>query len=688
MAYYNRIGSPINTAFPRSFGPFYSPRDMGGGSAPRQGHFRFSAADSRGGGGSDRISGVSKNPPIENKFELSLRAIPTNTGIAVGRALVVSSNPDFDSINEDDLSKEAAETKRPIEEIISARCERLENAVAEWKSMQVGNPDSAISNAQSALVDALLPDIEVRMSADKVSAITAAKCIIRELFGDNVTGEVAIKNVTELKKTLAEIYAIKMGKHVDVEGLIKACGFRKIVLVTHDLSPTSNFYSNDKVVGLIRERGGTTDHSSLMASAHDIVSVSHATGAEARIRTGDFVMLNTSEVLPVIVNPTAITIREAKKKKKMIDQAMQSAQKLRGQTVYNPVTGKPASFMVNVSSLQDINHALSNETDGMGLARSEYFFMTDEAGEKREEEPSIADQSSYYNFMQSSSAGKELVFRTIDVAAKVAGQDAVQKDKTLPYFDIVVDDPAEADGLALCLNINTPLNQCFRNQLEAIALSDLKKVMFPQVRSADEVAGAMNIIKSIYSRLESQGKRPNKNTMFGIMVENPFVLKDLKDICKRGDVSFLSIGTNDLTMAVTGISRYSESEQTYYEQQFSHGVRNAIRQTKEIADETGTPVSVCGNIVNDWRGFLMLLSMGFDRFSFSNPGNADVCRKIASAVDKESLEIMRANLEQIKTPHQVMKYIEQFARDKIEQGDWHLKDIWPYIQAVFASYSE
>ena len=682
----SRIELSTNSFY--SFRPCYSQHNVGGsGNIGRP--LQLLAAN--GAGGAERripdASEISRAILEAARPETSLRAIPTNTGVEWGRALVVSSEMlSFDAIAEVDLAKEARDTNRSLDEVVLDRKEAFENAVAKWNALQSKKPSSLTSEAYSMAVNELVPKILKRMDVDKTSAIVAARKVITDEYSGNMHIDMVARLMADLKKALSEVIAIKYGKHVNVEAAIDDCRFKKIVLVIQDLNPTNDFYSSGKVVGLVREKGGTTDHPALTASAHNIVSMSHAVGATEKIRTGDVVLLNSSADEPIVVNPKASTVRAARKIKGTIVQAMKAAKTLRGRQFVNPVTGKRLSFMINGSSIQDVAHAIAKDTDGCGLFRSEFLFMNTEHGERREEEPSVSEQISFYNALLASSKGKDLVVRTIDVGARLTGQEFIQKDKILPYFDISVERPEEADGLVLCLNKNTPLYMCFRNQLEAMLQSDLQKVMFPQVRTAAEIEEVFAIIKNISSHLRANGKKVNKDLQFGIMVENKEIYRDLRAICKKYKL-FMSIGSNDLTTSVTGISRYSESEQTYYEQQFSAGVREKLKESKKIADETGTSVSVCGNIVNDWRGFLLLLAMGFDKFSFSNVQNADIARKIASGVDGESLKVLLRNLDQINTPHQAMRYVEQFAQIKIESGAWKLADIWPYIQAVFTSYT-
>ncbi len=634
-----------------------------------------------------RKTSILRENSISSKITKQLSGIPSNAGIAIGRALVVSSKISFDMLKEDDLTNEAKTRGLLIDEVVKERTRNLENAYAKWRSLKGERENDPVISSHLYLMDEIMPLILSKMSEEKESFVAAARQILRMSFDESTGNNMIIRTVKDIKQLLLEIYEIKNGTHVDVTDLISNSKYGNLILVADDLNPTIDFYSAQKVVGLIRERGGTTDHSSIMASAHNIVSVVHAKNATNEIKNGDIIIINTSLAEPIIISPSESMIKQARKTKKVLDMAIASAKEIKEKNVNNPINNHPIKFLLNASFLEEAQKTIDDSIDGVGLARSEYFFMRNNLGDIRESEPSIDEQIKFYNLLQSSIGKKDLYFRTIDVAAKLKDSDVVQKDKILPYFDIVVEDKDKADGLALCLDENTPLYFTFRNQLEAILRSELKSIMFPQVRSFDEVKKTFEIIESIYKELGKKGVKFNKDKNFGIMIENPLIIEDLSKIIESGKISFFSIGTNDLTMAITGISRYAQSEQTYYEQQFNPSVRSAIKRVKQIADEKEIPISICGDIVNDWRGFLMLLALGINRFSFSNSTNAAIARKIAYSVDKQSLEDLSKLLDQITSPMQIIETIESFAFDKIEKGIWDLKDILPYLKTAVAKHS-
>ncbi|GEM_PF-3331517 len=648
-------------------------------------------------------------PPVEHisarqhtEGPASFKGIATNTGVEIGRALVVSSQLSFSNFPDEDLIAEATAKRISAEDVVIEHKEKFENAISEWMRLQSMSKEKLTPNQRQDIdkfvmvVKDIAPMILQKMEADVVCASTASKTTLDLMFGNQLRSDnagqrdFARRQMEDIEKTLCEVLAIKKGRHVNIENEVNSCDFdEKIILVLHDLSPTSDFYSTDRVCAVVREHGSTTDHPSLKADEYEIVSIVHAKGAVNSIRTGDMVIVDSSQNNPVLVNPGIQRIEEAKARQVLIKKVRKIAQKLRGIELLNPITNMPVAFCRNADNPDMLRNAVERQkADGSGLIRSEYFFMRDDRGDKRAEEPSAQDQIRFYNELQAAGLGRPVKLRTIDVAAKVAGMETVVKDKMLPYFDITVGTPKEADGLALCLNQTKPLYWCFRNQLSAILQSEMGQVMFPQVRSAAEMNNVFNIIDGISQSLEKQGKKANKDISFGMMVENTQVLSDLDEILRSGKVKFLSIGTNDLTMDISGISRYAESEQTFYEQQFGKGVREALETVKQIADRNCVPVGICGNVVNDWRGLLMLLSMGYSEFSFSNAEKADISRKIVDGVTQPGLEMLRGNIDSTITPHQTMHTIENFTDNMLKKGRWGFSDIWDYLQSVFVSYSQ
>ena len=100
----------------------------------------------------------------------------------------------------------------------------------------------------------------------------------------------------------------------------------------------------------------------------------------------------------------------------------------------------------------------------------------------------------------------------------------------------------------------------------------------------------------------------------GIMVETPAAVMISEELAK--EVSFFSIGTNDLTQYTLAIDRQNQSLDTIYD---SHhpAVLRMIRMTIENGHKGGAWVGICGELGADTTLTKTFVDMGIDELSVS-----------------------------------------------------------------------
>ena len=100
----------------------------------------------------------------------------------------------------------------------------------------------------------------------------------------------------------------------------------------------------------------------------------------------------------------------------------------------------------------------------------------------------------------------------------------------------------------------------------------------------------------------------------GIMVETPAAVMISEELAK--EVSFFSIGTNDLTQYTLAIDRQNQSLDTIYD---SHhpAVLRMIQMTIENGHKGGAWVGICGELGADTTLTKTFVDMGIDELSVS-----------------------------------------------------------------------
>ena len=261
--------------------------------------------------------------------------------------------------------------------------------------------------------------------------------------------------------------------------------------------------------------------------------------------------------------------------------------------------GRQIRLYANVGSLSDIETALDNDAEGVGLMRSEFIYLNSHRL------PSEDEQFEIYKAAAVRLAQKPLILRTADLGS----------DKMPTYMKASAEsNPALGiRGIRLSLQHPDMFTTQLRAAYRASAFGNIS-IMLPMITSPDEVLKCKKIADEVKSALRSEGKDFNEDLGFGIMIETPAAALISDQLAK--EVDFFSIGTNDLTQYTLACDRLAvPSEITAA---FDHpAVLELIRLTIENAHRAGIKAGICGEMAADTRLTQTLISFGADSLSVS-----------------------------------------------------------------------
>jgi pyruvate,water dikinase len=148
-------------------------------------------------------------------------------------------------------------------------------------------------------------------------------------------------------------------------------------------------------------------------------------------------------------------------------------------------------------------------------------------------------------------------------------------------------------------------------------------VMIPFCRTVDE---ADRVIQT----LADNGLPRGRNGLeIYVMAEIPANVIQAREFADRFDG--FSIGSNDLTQLVLGVSRDSEQLSHLFDER-DPAVVSMIRDLIAAARDTGTPVGICGQAPSDHPEFAeFLVSAGITTISVNPDSVAEAIRHVASA---------------------------------------------------------
>ena len=370
-----------------------------------------------------------------------------------------------------------------------------------------------------------------------------------------------------------------------------------VILLADDLTPSETVsLDKSKILAFVTRNGSANSHTAILARSMNI---------PALVQT-DVELLKEYHGMDAVVDgldgklyldPEEAVLAELVQKKEACGRERAELEKLIG---LDNVTrdGRKINVYANIGSPEDVDKVLLNDAGGIGLFRSEFLYLG------REDYPSEEEQFEIYKEVLSRMEGKKVIIRTLDIGA----------DKQVDYFKLPKEEnPAMGyRAIRICLD----RIDVFKTQLRAIYRASVygtAAIMFPMIISVKEILRIKEIVEEVKAELTAAGIEIAPVELC-IMVETPAAVMISEELAK--EVSFFSIGTNDLTQYTLAIDRQNQSLDTIYD---SHhpAVLRMIQMTIENGHKGGAWVGICGELGADTTLTKTFVDMGIDELSVS-----------------------------------------------------------------------
>src|SRR6202008_4925755 len=158
------------------------------------------------------------------------------------------------------------------------------------------------------------------------------------------------------------------------------------------------------------------------------------------------------------------------------------------------------------------------------------------------------------------------------------------------------------------------------------------RLMFPLVSSVVEFRAARALVEHEAAWAERRGRSPPSRLDVGAMIEAPALVWHLDALLPMTD--FVSVGTNDLMQYLFAADRGNPRVADRYDPLSPPALR-ALETIQRACAETGTPVSVCGEMAGRPLEAFTLVALGFDRLSMPPAGIGPVKQMVLSC-DREA----------------------------------------------------
>ena len=388
------------------------------------------------------------------------------------------------------------------------------------------------------------------------------------------------------------------------------------ILIARNLGPAELLeYDKRRLKGVILEEGSLTAHVVIVARAMGIPVLGRVRGLRGLVRDGDMLLLDgdqgnaTVRPLPALVE--AFETRFAKSRERQATYA--SLREV------EPFTrdGTRITVMMNAGLRDDMPGLNLTGADGIGLFRTEFQFLVSATLPSRER------QTRLYRDVLDAAGDKPVVFRTVDIGG----------DKILPYLrhndGEQEENPAMGwRALRVALDREGLMKVQARALLEAAAGRTLN-VMFPMVSEPWEFDAAREVFEKQRAFLKSQKKMLPEAIRYGAMLEVPALAEQLDLLAPK--LSFLSIGTNDLTQFLFAADRANPRLAERYDW-LSPSILRFLKRVLGSLVGHKVDITVCGEMGGRRLEALALIGLGIRRLSIT-PASVGPIKELVRKID-------------------------------------------------------
>ncbi len=572
----------------------------------------------------------------------TFRGIKVSSGIAIGRAVVFSH-----------FSREI--TRRVISpNEIQSENERFISAIR----LIIEQTDNLLSQMNPKELKKIGPHLNAQKMI--LSDLRFTEDVYRIISDELVNSEIAVGKAFEKYSRLlrSKEKALLNARSVDLQSIeylllrVLSGKIRDIsllnedhILITNDLTPAElYYYSKQKVIGIATETGGRNSHTSIVARSLHIPALTGIPNLTQIISTMDNVIIDGLNGL-LIHNPNNKQIQEYSEKRSsfcaLFDRLPEDKEHQ-----FLSKDGQRVFVSANIDFPEEVETAVSLGADGIGLLRTEFYFI------ERPRTPSEDEQFRSYDAIASKFYPKKVTIRTLDIGGeKIPGFISHHKEEN-PALGV--------RAIRFCLR-NRNL---FLPQIKAVLRASHRgnvQIMIPMVSRLEEITETLQIIEEAKQILTRENKKFNPDIKIGIMLEIPSLIFILEDIAEY--VDFFSLGTNDLIQFTMAADR-GNIELLDSFSSLNPSIIRLLAMIYEKAERLKKPVYVCGEMATEDENIVVLLATGYRHLSMS-PVNIPMFENLIRRIDISATKKIYDEIIIKKSETEIKTIIERFLNETI-----------------------
>jgi phosphotransferase system enzyme I (PtsI) len=388
-----------------------------------------------------------------------------------------------------------------------------------------------------------------------------------------------------------------------------------VILVTHDLTPTLTVQlDREAIVGIATDSGTRTSHVAILARSLGLPAVLGLRDAVSQLTGDERAVLDGGRGI-LVIDPSEPEIEAYRMRAR---REAEAAAELQEFASAEPVTrdGVRLTILSNVDLPEEAVSAAGSGAEGVGLMRTEFLVVG------RTTMPDEEEQYRSYARVVDAFGGRPVVIRTYDVGGDKlpAGQHAAEANPFLGWR-----------AIRMCLD--EP--ELFKTQLRALLRAGQHgdvRIMLPLVITVDEVRRTRILLDEAIDELKARGIAFNASVPLGVMIETPAAAVAADTFAK--DVSFFSIGTNDLVQYTLAVDRGNVNMASRFTP-LHPAVLRLIQRISDVGADHGLEVSVCGEMASEPLMAFVLIGLGLRTLSVA-PRSVALVKRVIRMVDTAS----------------------------------------------------